>query len=108
MIEAGSPIKSFIEQTKEQAIAGLGDWEFKAPIELEMSTIVNGKAGGGVDIKVVNFGAKVQAEQIQKIKMSIGPKSKVEEEERKAKIAKAKATQNHATSIVLNESGWSN
>jgi len=75
----GSPIKEFIEQTKNQSIAGLGDWEFKAPIELELNTIVSGKVGGGIDIQVINFGAKVEAEQ----------------EEKKARIGTAKYLQTH-------------
>jgi hypothetical protein len=95
MTNTGSPIKEFIEQTKNQAIAGLGDWEFKAPIELELNTIVSGKAGGGIDIQVINFGAKVEAEQQQKIKLSIGPKDEAEQEEKKAKIESAKYLQKH-------------
>lgn len=101
MTEAGSPIKEFIEQTKNQAIAGLGDWEFKAPIELELNTIVSGKAGGGIDIKVINFGAKVEAEQQQKIKLSIGPKDEAEQEEKKARIEKAKAIQDRPYQAVF-------
>jgi len=93
MISAGSPIKEFIEQTKNQALAGLGDWEFKAPIDLELNTIVSGKAEGGIDIKVINFGAKVEAEQQQKIKISIGPKDEAEQEERKARVEIAKHLQ---------------
>lgn len=89
----GSPIKEFIEQTKNQALAGLGDWEFKAPIELELNTIVSGKVGGGIDIKVIHFGAKVEAEQQQKIKISIGPKDEAEQEEKKARAAVAKHLQ---------------
>ena len=72
MVEVGSPIKLFIEQAKEQAIAGLGDWELKKPITLELSTIVSGKVGGSFDIQVINFGAKVNAEQIQKISFLSG------------------------------------
>ncbi len=86
----GSPIKSFIEKVKNESVDGLGDWELKAPIELELSTIVKGNAGGGLDIQVINFGAKVEAEQQQKIKLSIGPKDEAEEAEKKARIAKAK------------------
>lgn len=89
----GSPIKEFIEQTKNQAIAGLGDWEFKTPIELELNTIVSGKAGGGIDIKVINFGAKVEAEQQQKVRLSIGPKDETEQEEKKARVEIAKHLQ---------------
>jgi hypothetical protein len=92
----GSPIKEFIEQTKNQAIAGLGsDWELKAPIELELNAIVSGKVGGGIDIKVINFGAKVEAEQQQKIKISIGAKDEAEQEEKKARIGTAKYLQTH-------------
>lgn len=87
MTETGSPIKEFIEKTREQAIAGLGDWELKAPIELELNTIVSGKAGGGIDISVINFGAKVEAEQQQKIRIVIGPR---DQEAESAKIAEAK------------------
>ena len=87
----GSPIKSFIEQVKKETIDGLSDWELKAPIELELNVIIGGKAGGGLDIQVVNFGAKVEAEQQQKIKMTIGPRTDVDEAERKARIARANA-----------------
>lgn len=97
----GSPIKEFIEQTKAQAIAGLGDWELKAPIELELNAIVSGKVGGGIDVKVINFGAKVEAEQQQKIKISIGPKSEAEEEERKARVQIAKAQQDPSIAKAL-------
>jgi len=93
MTIAGSPIKDFIEQTRKQAIEGLGDWEFKAPIDLELNTIVSGKVGGGIDIQVINFGAKVEAEQQQKIKISIGPKDEAEQEEKKARIETAKYIQ---------------
>lgn len=91
----GSPIKEFIEQTKNQAVAGLGNWEFKAPIELELNTIVSGKVGGGINIQVINFGAKVEAEQQQKIKISIGPKDEAEQEEKKARAETAKYLQTH-------------
>ena len=96
----GSPIKEFIEQTKNQAIAGLGDWELKAPLELELNAIVSGKIGGELNIQVINFGAKVEAEQQQKIKLSIGPKDEVEQEEKKARIEKAKVEQQHATQLA--------
>ncbi len=104
MTTTGSPIKEFIEQTKNQAVAGLGDWEFKAPIELELNTIVSGKVGGGIDIQVINFGAKVEAEQQQKIKMSIGPKDEAEQEEKKARIEKAKVIQGRPYQAVFGNS----
>ena len=88
MIDIGSPIKSFIEQIRNQTKEGLGDWELKAPISLEISTIVNGNAEGLLDIKVINFGAKIRAEQVQKIKISIGPKSDLEQAENKLKLLK--------------------
>ncbi|MDD4083278.1 MAG: hypothetical protein PHD05_07860 [Sphaerochaetaceae bacterium] len=99
----GSPIKEFIEQTKNQAVAGLGDWEFKAPIELELNTIVSGKAEGGIDIKVINFGAKVGAEQQQKIKISIGPKDEAEQEEKKTRVEIAKEKQKFATALAVKD-----
>jgi len=95
MTNIGSPIKEFIEQTKNQAIDALGNWEFKAPIELELNTIVSGKVGGGIDIQVINFGAKVEAEQQQKIKISIGPKDEAEQEEKRARISVAKHLQSY-------------
>jgi hypothetical protein len=100
-INIGSPITEFVKQTKDQITAGLGDWELKEPIHLELSATVSGKVGGGIDIKVINFGAKVEAEQVQKINMVIGPKSEVEEAKRKAEIALAKAQEWHAGAIAL-------
>ena len=92
----GIPIKTFIEKIRKESTDGLADWELKAPIELELSAIVKGKAGGGMDIEVVHFGAKVEAEQLQKVKMAIGPKSEAEEAEKKARIAEAEANEQNA------------
>lgn len=99
----GSPIKEFIEQARKQSEDGLGDWEFKAPLELELNTIVSGKVGGGIDIQVINFGAKVEAEQQQKMKFSIGPKDKAEQEEKKARIKIAKERQKLARQLTLKD-----
>lgn len=99
LTDIGSPIKSFIEKVKNETTDGIDDWELKAPIDLELSAIVKGKAGAGIDIQVVNFGAKVEAEQIQKIKLSIGPKDEVSEAQKKAKIATAKAQEKLAKEI---------
>ncbi len=88
-IETGSPLKSFIENTRAQIESGLGEWELKAPVNLELSAIVKGNVGGGIDIKIVNFGTKVEAEQIQKIRVSIGPKDQANEALKKATIAEA-------------------
>ena len=93
MTDIGSPIKEFIEQARKQSEDGLGNWEFKAPLDLELSTIVSGKVGGGLNIQVVNFGAKVQAEQIQKIKTSIGPKDELEQTLKQTKLMEAKRKQ---------------
>jgi len=92
----GSPIKTFIEKIRKEATDGLADWELKAPIKLELSAIVKGKIGGGIDIEVVHFGAKVEAEQLQKVTMAIGPKSEAEEAEKKARIAEAEAKEKDA------------
>lgn len=104
MITAGSPIKKFIEQTRKETVEGLEDWELKAPIDLEISAIVNGNVSGGIDISVVNFGAKVQAEQVQKIKLSIGPKDEAEQEEKKARVEIAKERQKYAKALAIKES----
>lgn len=92
----GSPIKTFIEKIRKESTDGLADWELKAPIELELSAIVKGKIGGGIDIEVVHFGAKVEAEQLQKVKMAIGPKNEAEEAEKKARIAEAQANEQNS------------
>ena len=65
----GSPIKTFIEKVRKETIDEINDWELKAPIDLELSAVVKGKVGGGIDIEIVNFGAKIEAEQLQKIKI---------------------------------------
>lgn len=89
-MDVGSSIKSFIERVRNEVEEGIGDWELKSTIELELSTVVEGDAQAGLDIKVIKVGANVKAEETQKIKLSIGQKSEVEEEERKARIAEAK------------------
>jgi hypothetical protein len=98
-IGPGSPIAEFIKQTVDQTKAGLGDWELKAPIILELSTVVSGKVGGGLNIQVINFGAKVEGEQVQKVRLAIGPKDEVAESKRKADIAQAEATRKTAEMI---------
>lgn len=100
-MEAGSPIKTFIEQVKNQAGEGLGDWEFKEPIRFEMSTVVGSEGGAGLNISVISLGTKVKAEEVQKIKMSIGPKDEVSEAQKKAEIAKAEAEARYARQIAL-------
>ena len=89
-METGSPIKNFIKQVRKQTEDGLGEWELNGPVELELSTIVSGKAGAGLNIQVINFGASVKAEEVQKIKMSISPKNDVLEARKKADIERAK------------------
>ncbi len=89
-MKAGSPIKSFIKKVIEETEDGLGDWELREPITLELSTIISSKAGAGLNIQVVNIGAGVKAEEIQKISMSISPKDEVLEARKKADIKEAK------------------
>jgi hypothetical protein len=102
--ETGSALTEFIQQTKDQTVAALGeDWELKKPLELELSTVAKGKVGGGMDIRVLNFGAKVEGEEVQKMKISIGPKDDAVEEEKKARIAKAKAIQSNPRRALENE-----
>ena len=92
----GSPIAEFIEQAKNQVIKGLGDWELTDSIDFELSGVVGGEAGGGVDLKILHIGAKVRSEEVQKIKLSIRPKDEVTEAKRKAEIATAKAQETMA------------
>ena len=73
-MQTGSPIKNVIEQAKRELIDALGDWELKSPIEFELSAIIEADTGGGFRIGIVNVGAKVKTEEIQKIRLSIGPK----------------------------------
>lgn len=89
--DIGSPIAQFIKNIREQVVAGLGDWELKAPMELELSTIIEKEAKGGLQISVLNLGAKVNKGEIQKIKIVVGNKDEVSEAEKSAKIAVAKA-----------------
>ncbi|MBT3304410.1 hypothetical protein HN592_03375 [Candidatus Woesearchaeota archaeon] len=85
-------LADFIKKTKESTVEGLGaDWELSEPIKLELSAVVKGKVGGGLDIQIVNFGAKVEAEQVQKVNLSISPKGEVAEAQKAAKIATAEA-----------------
>ena len=94
--DIGSPIKLFIEKVRKETTDGLGDWELKAPVELELNAIVNEKVGGEMDIQIINFGAKVEAEQQHKIKLSLGRKNDVEEVEKQSRIAEAKAKEKYA------------
>ncbi|MFW6002678.1 MAG: hypothetical protein ACOCQD_04995 [archaeon] len=94
--EIGSPITEFIRKTKEQTEKGLDDWELKAPIEMELNTIVKDNKKGGIDINVINFGVDVEGHQQQKIKFSIGPKDPVKDEEDAARIAEARKKKENA------------
>ena len=81
-------LADFIKKTKDSAVEGLGDdWKLAEPIKLELSAVVKGRVGGGLEIQIVNFGAKIEAEQIQKISLSISQKDEVSEAQKAAKIA---------------------
>lgn len=101
----GSPIQQFVKSTKDQILAGLGDLELKTPIEMELNVTVSGKAGAGLDINVIEFGAKVEATQVQKVRFSIGQKSEVEEAEKAARIAKAIADKKDEEARAKEEKG---
>lgn len=79
-VETGTAVSAFIKKIKNETNNGLEtDWELKSPIECEVSIIIKGTVSGGADIKIINFGSKVEGEEVQKIKFSIGPKVKIDE-----------------------------
>ena len=47
----------------------------------------------------------MEAQEIQKMNFSIGPKNEAEQEEQKARIEIAKATQHYSTQIALKGTG---
>lgn len=74
----GSPLTEYIKQIKNQTIDALGDeWELKKPIELELSTVAKSNDKGNIDIRVISFGADVETEEIQKVKLTVGPKNEI-------------------------------
>ena len=89
--DIGSPITKVIKEIREQTEAGLEKWELKSPVDLELSTIIGKEGGGNLAIQVLTLGAKAKSEEIQKIRLSIGPKEKALEAEREGKIAEAEA-----------------
>ena len=99
-------LADFIKKTKDSAVEGLGDdWKLAEPIKLELSAIVKGKVGGGLEIQIVNFGAKIEAEQIQKISLAISQKDEVSEAQKAAKVAAAEVELRVAKNKIKNLTG---
>jgi len=70
--EVGSPIKEYISSTLKQIKDSLPeDARADGIVNIEISTITQKNKEGGVDIKVVNFGADVSQQQIHKITIPI-------------------------------------
>lgn len=94
-LTTGSEIASYIKNFKEQVKAGLGeDASLAGPIDLEISTTLEKKAGGGFFISVLQAGAGIKHEEIHKVKIPIKLDSsadKIEEEARKIEAEKRKA-----------------
>jgi hypothetical protein len=65
-------LDEFINQTISDINKGLPDgWEVNQEIHFEVSLISEAKAGGKVDIKVVNLGANIDYREIQYVNFSV-------------------------------------
>ncbi len=70
--DIGSPIKDFISSAINQIKEALPeDSRVDGIINVEMSTILQKEKGGGIRIEVLNLGAKVSENQVQRITIPI-------------------------------------
>ena len=71
-VDIGSPIKDYISSAINQIKEALPeDAEIDGIIKVELSTVLQKEKGGGIKIEVLNLGAKVSENQIQKITIPI-------------------------------------
>lgn len=91
LLTTGSAIANYIEDAKNQIKLGLGkEASLAGPIELEMSTTLEKSKSGGFMISVLQAGAKVNHQEVHKIKIPIKLTSELDNFENDAKIAEAK------------------
>ena len=89
-LNTGSAIADYLQDVKNQIKKGLGlDSSLAGPIDLEMSTVLERKGGGGFNISVLQAGASVNHQEIHKIKIPIKLNSDVDKAENEAKISEA-------------------
>ncbi len=89
-LSTGSAIAEYIKDVKNQIKEGLGqDSSIAGAIELEMSTVLEKKGGGGFKISVLQAGANVKTQEIHKIKIPIKLDSKLDKAKNEAKISEA-------------------
>lgn len=83
-------LQEYIGATITKIQSGLGqNGKLGGIIVLELSTITESKSGGGIDIKVVEFGNEVASQQIQKITIPLTLKSSADNLEEEVRIKKA-------------------
>lgn len=99
-IDIGSPIKEFISSAIIQIKDALPeDARVDGIINIEMSTVLQNEKGGGIRIEVLNFGAKVSENQVQKITIPIRILTESGKAVESALKAKAEAEQATAENI---------
>ncbi len=70
--DIGSPIKDYISSAIAQIKDALPeDARVDGIVNVEMSTVLQKEKGGGIRIEVLNLGAKVSENQVQKITIPI-------------------------------------
>lgn len=93
--DIGSPIKDFISSAIAQIKDALPeDARVEGIVNVEMSTVLQKEKGGGIRIEVLNLGAKVSENQVQKITIPIRiltESGKAEEDADKAEAEARKA-----------------
>jgi len=89
-LTTGSALAEYIKDVKNQIKDGLGsDSSLAGAIDLEMSTTLEKGGGGGLNISVLRAGAKVNHQEIHKIKIPIKLNSDLDKAENEAKISEA-------------------
>jgi len=92
-----SPLEDVIKSSIQQIINGKPeDGIIDGPINFNIAYMVNKEAGGGIGINVVNAGAKVSENQIQRLSFAYRIPSDMEMSEMAAKKAKAEAEKSQA------------
>ena len=85
-------LKDYISSSIVQIKEGLGeDAQLSGSIVFELSTTTDKKAGAGINIQIVELGAKVQAQETQKMTIPIKLTSEVDKAQYEASLAEANA-----------------
>ena len=90
--ESTSPIKDFIQSALSQINGAIPkNARIEGVIKFEISTVVQKEKNGGIDISVINLGANISENQIQKIIIPIQILTDTAIAQNAARIAKAEA-----------------